>query len=81
MLSDRDFQYLMKHENKATLQLNAVNMFGVSLLSFSERAERLREIEAQKRESVIAAGKSGKDGGSEQSAEESETQAEQESTI
>ncbi|MBE6069847.1 MAG: hypothetical protein E7211_19465 [Clostridium lundense] len=52
VLKDPDFRYLMKHENKATLQLNAVNMFGISFLNYSERAEKLREIETQRKQSV-----------------------------
>ena len=53
VLKDPDFQYLMKHENKATLQLNAVNLYGINFLHYSERAEKLREIEAKRRRSVI----------------------------
>ena len=53
VLEDKDFQYLMKHENKATLQLNAVNLFGVNFLHYAERAEKLREKESQRRRSVI----------------------------
>ena len=54
VLKDPDFQYLMKHEKKTVLQLNAVNLYGINFLRYPERVEKMKMIEAQRKESVLS---------------------------
>jgi len=48
IMADKDFQYLMKHEPKESLGVNALRLNGAALEQYAKRANQLRAREQEK---------------------------------
>lgn len=48
VMADKDFQYLMKHEPKESLSVNALRLNGAALEQYPKRAKQLRAREQEK---------------------------------
>ena len=51
VMRDPDFQYLMKHESRALLRLNALRMYGIGFCGY---AGRVRQLQMAERETALS---------------------------